>query len=365
MSQPVEFLPRLGWVAWLCAYALLVLLQSRSQEWLLLRFHRRRRRTVTDRSGLVIRMADSAGSLGGHRGSSRPSQGGAAKSLSLRGARSPHEGNRQANQEGGSDCASPPLARDDWAKLVPSADRLHSSLGTATVIRVSALAFSVIAGAAIPLAPRIQGLELGDAALLYVLGLDWISAGLLIVADHVAHHRAHLATLQESLGIFFLNALPTVLLVLAMTMTASSLASPGTSSLGLARIVELQGGWNGIRWLGVYQPLALFLWLACAAPMRPTVHRRRTVGWQMHALNRALLTGALFLGGWQGPLALRHPVLGLFYTVVKVGLVTFGWVWAWASLPQPEVYARSRLAWRFSLPLATIVLVATSFAAAA
>jgi NADH-quinone oxidoreductase subunit H len=218
----------------------------------------------------------------------------------------------------------------------------------------------------IPLAPQIQIGErvlsfhvFGNtsAGLLYVLALEWISVGLLIVAERdTGSPRHNVALVGKSL----LAILPTSCIVLSLILTAGTLHARQRGSLNLVTLVELQGEWRGLRWLGIFQPLSLLLWLICTAPLRSLVQTRATFARQVHALNRTLLASALFLGGWQGPFVGQRFWLGLAYTAIKVGGITFLWVWTWSSSPQPGMSMSTRTVWQILVPLAVINFLLTA-----
>jgi NADH:ubiquinone oxidoreductase subunit H len=227
---------------------------------------------------------------------------------------------------------------------------------------------ALLAGAMVPLGPpfRVGGwpirLDLfGDASLAValLLVLDWASGILLALSDQDARSPARGGAGHQVAGALF-SMLPTTLVALTLMISASSLHLQEAGNLRSTAWIELQGAWSGLRWLGLLQPLALVLWLACAAPCRPGPRTRATFAWQVHALNRALLASLLLAGGWQGPLAGQFAWLGVAYTAVKVGLFAAVWTWAWASQPPASALARARVTWSVSAPLAAINLLVTA-----
>lgn len=235
-------------------------------------------------------------------------------------------------------------------------------------MRVLAGVTALLAGAMVPLGPPFQvngwpmRLDLfGDASLAValLLVLDWASGTLLALSDQEVRSQARGSAGHHAAGTLF-SVLPTTLIALTLMLTASSLHPQEAGSLRSTAWIELQGTWNGLRWLGLLQPLALVLWLACAAPYRPGSRTRATFAWQVHALNRALLASLLLAGGWQGPLAGQFAWLGVAYTAVKVGLFAAVWTWAWTSQPPASALARARATWSVSAPLAAINLLVTA-----
>lgn len=244
--------------------------------------------------------------------------------------------------------------------------KLRDLSSAQVAVRTLAVCSALLAGGAIPLLPQVQvprgqiSFHLyGDAgpALLYALALGWLGTSLLALSQGRQPGRAER---WGSCGSLLLNALPTLLVACIAIMTSSALSAQQEGSLRLDTLIDLQGAWAGWRWLGFLQPLALLLWLACAIPLRPDAQVRTTLSWQLSTLSQALLASALFLGGWQGPFVERFAWLGLLYTALKTGFVTFIWVWMWASLPRPNLWIRARATWQVRVPLAVLNLVITA-----
>ena len=241
-------------------------------------------------------------------------------------------------------------------------------LGVHTCARDRALcalaaAAGLLGGAAIPLAPEIRFGDsqiafhlFGDAdsALLLSLAAIWIGAGLLSIAGQ--GHRSTCAAARRLAGTTLLYALPMILLVPGLSVAGSTVRSGGEGSLSLNRLIAFQGGWNGLRWAGFLQPLAGLLWLACLVPLSPAAQQRTTLAWQVTALNRALLSGAVLLGGWQGPFVGQVAWLGLLYTALKVAAFTLVQIWIEASLPGAGMHRRAQTVWTVMVPLAAINL---------
>jgi NADH:ubiquinone oxidoreductase subunit H len=240
-----------------------------------------------------------------------------------------------------------------------------------SMAQVMALLAGLLAGAAIPLLPQfqIQGwptllppLSTSSVGLLYVLAMDWCSVGLLAHASPGCPLLRN-AVARSTTNTQILAAVPVMLVVLSLVITTGMLHSWQEGTLNLSTMLALQGGWTGLRWLVVLQPLACILWMVCAAPLSPDPRLRPTLAWQVQALNRVLLTTVLFMGGWQGPLADRCPGLGLLYTVAKGALITFVWVWISSSRPFPSLTSSSQSTWRLCASLAGLNLLVTALLA--
>jgi len=262
--------------------------------------------------------------------------------------------------------------RRQWRGTTPitwSIPRTRGGSPGNAIVHILATIAALLAGATIPLASEIRTgswalpfhlFGNADAGLLFVLALGWISIGLLALAGRSTDRRLGRAAVRDIVGKLLLAVVPIILIALSLVMTAGSLHARQEGSLSLTTLIELQAGWGGLRWLGIFQPLALLLWLPCAALVRPEVRTRATLACQTEVLNRALLTSALFLGGWQGPFAEQFVWLGLVYTAMKVSIVTFLWVWARSSLPMIDLTTHARAMWQVFAPLAAINLLLTA-----
>jgi NADH-quinone oxidoreductase subunit H len=200
---------------------------------------------------------------------------------------------------------------------------------------------------------------LGDAdvGLLWALALGWLSTVLLVLSREDRFGEGHGI---EACGRGLLQQLPLLLLACSVVLTGGALHPLRRGGLRVATLVEAQGGWAGCRWVGLFQPLALVVWLACASLAQPGDRARTTVMGQVQALSQALLAAALFMGGWQGPLVQRFAWLGLAYTALKVGVVVFVWTWVRASLPRAGLRVSVRNARGVWVPLAMVNLALTA-----
>jgi NADH-quinone oxidoreductase subunit H len=80
----------------------------------------------------------------------------------------------------------------------------------------------------------------------------------------------------------------------------------------------------------------------------------------LHAFTAAGLFVVLFLGGWQGPLAEKYPLLGVFYTSVKISLVYFVIILLRGSLPRFRMDQMMDVNWKLLTPLALFVVMVTA-----
>jgi NADH-quinone oxidoreductase subunit H len=73
----------------------------------------------------------------------------------------------------------------------------------------------------------------------------------------------------------------------------------------------------------------------------------------------ALLT-TLFLGGWQGPLAGRLPVMGFVWFSLKTLFFVMMFILLRGALPRPRYDQIMAVGWKFCLPLALLNLLVTA-----
>jgi hypothetical protein len=197
-----------------------------------------------------------------------------------------------------------------------------------------------------------------EAGLLLSLTANWISIGLQAVSER--QRGSDPAAAQHAIGATLSCVLPGILIMASLAITIGTGDAVGEGSLSLTRLVEFQGGWRGTRWLCLSQPLACLLWLACLTLPRPAAQQGMTLAWQITTLNCALLGSAMFFGGWQGTFAERIPWLGLLYTALKVGGITFVRVWVQASTARVDIERTARMVYRTYVPLALLNLVLTT-----
>ncbi|MCL9780792.1 NADH-quinone oxidoreductase subunit NuoH [Vibrio sp. S4M6] len=72
------------------------------------------------------------------------------------------------------------------------------------------------------------------------------------------------------------------------------------------------------------------------------------------------MTTTLYLGGWHGPWAETHPLMGVFWFVLKTFLLVFFFVWMRASLPRTRYDQLMAFGWKFLLPLGLVNILATA-----
>lgn len=155
-----------------------------------------------------------------------------------------------------------------------------------------------------------------------------------------------------------------------------------SGTLSLNKIVELQSGMGGFDWYIFKQPLAAFLFFICAlAEINRTpfdlaeAESELVSGFctEYSSMKYAMffmaeyanmvtvcaLTATLFLGGWNGPMAVAIPLLGPLYFVAKVYFLMFVCMWIRATLPRYRYDQLMYLGWKVLLPLALLNIVVT------
>jgi NADH-quinone oxidoreductase subunit H len=156
-------------------------------------------------------------------------------------------------------------------------------------------------------------------------------------------------------------------------------------SMGLNKIVEVQGGASGGVWFLFLAPAAALIFFICSvaevgrAPFDLIEAESEIVagfnieysglkfgmffvGEFLHAFTVALIFSTLFLGGWQGPGADQSPILGFIYFSVKTALVHFLSLTLRFSLPRFRIDQMMDLNWKVLTPLSLVLVGATAIA---
>jgi NADH-quinone oxidoreductase subunit H len=214
-----------------------------------------------------------------------------------------------------------------------------------------------------------------DVALLYVLAVTSVGVYGLALAGWSSNNKYSLmGGLRSSAQMISYE------LSLGMSLVGVILLS---GTLDLAGIVEQQGGFFGLNWNIIYQPLGFLIYLisAIAETNRvpfdlPEAETELVAGFhtEYSALKFALffmaeyvnmftvsmLATTLFLGGWQGPGVAQFPLLGVFYFLAKVFFFLFLYIWLRGTLPRFRFDQLMNFGWKFLLPLAIINIIITA-----
>ncbi|MDD5285057.1 MAG: NADH-quinone oxidoreductase subunit NuoH [Desulfuromonadaceae bacterium] len=155
-----------------------------------------------------------------------------------------------------------------------------------------------------------------------------------------------------------------------------------SGTLSLNRIVELQSGMGGFEWYVFKQPLAALMFFICSlaeinrTPFDlPEAETELVSGFctEYSSMKYAMffmaeyanmvtvsaLTATLFLGGWNGPMAVAIPLLGPVYFIAKVYFLMFVCMWIRATLPRYRYDQLMHLGWKVFIPLALANIVVT------
>ncbi|MCI0399076.1 MAG: NADH-quinone oxidoreductase subunit NuoH [Chloroflexi bacterium] len=158
-----------------------------------------------------------------------------------------------------------------------------------------------------------------------------------------------------------------------------------SGSLQLTEIVRQQGNFFGLGWY-IFMPMltlsfVIFFISALAEAGRapfdlPETENELIGGYAteygamkfglffgaeyVHMIVISSIAASLFLGGWQGPLALQIPILQPIYFFLKVAGLIFLFIWIRASIPRVRFDKMMRFCWKFLLPLGMVNLAVTA-----
>lgn len=155
-----------------------------------------------------------------------------------------------------------------------------------------------------------------------------------------------------------------------------------SGTLSMTEIVAKQSGMFGFEWYVFKQPLAFVMFFICAiaeinrTPFDlPEAETELVSGFctEYSSMKYAMffmaeyanmvtvcaLTTTLFLGGWNGPLAVAFPLLGPVYFVAKVYFLMFFCMWLRATVPRYRYDQLMHIGWKVFIPLALLNIVVT------
>jgi NADH-quinone oxidoreductase subunit H len=226
--------------------------------------------------------------------------------------------------------------------------------------------------AVIPLAPRLIGSDI-NVGVLYIVSVGAIGTLSIMMAGWASNNKYALLGAFRTVAQLVSYEVPMVLALLVPTLLAGS--------MGMAAIVEAQ---SSVAYI-VLAPLAALIFFissmaeAGKAPFDLLEAESEIVagynieygglkfgmfylGEFFHGFTIAALTAVLFLGGWQGPLAEKYPLLGLIYFLAKTAVVYFGVMWVRFSFPRLRIDQLNAFNWKFLTPLSLAVVVVTAVA---
>ena len=206
-----------------------------------------------------------------------------------------------------------------------------------------------------------------NIGILYVLAVSSLTTVAIFIAGWSSNNRFAMFGAARGVAVLISYEIPVVLSLLGVVLVAGSMS--------LADVVDAQT----VPFLLV-QPMALFVFLAgTSAELNRTpfdvaeAESELIAGYHIEfsgvkfALIQAaefgatLAAGALvvtfFLSGWSGP---ASTYIGWFWFLLKLGGVTFIFIWIRATYPRLRIDQLMALAWKFLLPLTLINLLATT-----
>src|SRR5207237_461286 len=210
-----------------------------------------------------------------------------------------------------------------------------------------------------------------DVALLYVLAITSVGVYGIALAGWSSNNKYSLMG-----GLRSAAQLISYELSLGLSLVGVVLLS---GTLDLYGIVGQQGGWHGLRWNIIFQPLGFIIYLisAIAETNRvpfdlPEAETELVAGFhtEYSALKFALffmaeyvnmftvsmLATTMFFGGWTGPGVATFPVLGIFYFLAEVICFLFLYIWIRGRVPRFRFDQLLHFGWELLLAFASLNL---------
>src|SRR5262249_26890781 len=214
-----------------------------------------------------------------------------------------------------------------------------------------------------------------DVALLYVLGVTSVGVYGIALAGWSSNNKYSLMGGLRSSAQMISYELSLGLSLIGVVLMAGT--------LDIYSIVEQQGGWFGLHWNILYQPLGFIIYLisAIAETNRvpfdlPEAETELVAGFHteyssikfllffnaeyINMITVSMLATTLFLGGWQGPFVNQVPVLGVLYFFIKICFFLFVYIWLRGTLPRFRFDQLMSFGWKFLLPMAILNIVLTA-----
>src|SRR5215216_2309665 len=221
-----------------------------------------------------------------------------------------------------------------------------------------------------------------DIGLLYVLGITSIGVYGIMLAGWSSNNKYSLMGGLRSSAQMISYELALGLSLIGVIMLAGT--------LDLAQIVDQQSGWNGLRWLIIFQPLGFIIYMIAAIAETnrvpfdlPEAETELVAGFHteysamkfalfflaeyINMFTVSMLATTLFLGGWNVPFIDMFLVRGTFLFglvsalgfLVKVIFFLFMYIWIRGTLPRFRFDQLMNFGWKFLLPLALINVILT------
>ena len=232
--------------------------------------------------------------------------------------------------------------------------------------------FSVLAiWAVIPFAINVVGGDI-HVGVLYIVAIGAFGILAILMAGWSSNNRYALLGASRSVAMLISYEIPMIISLLVPVLLAHSMQ--------LSVIIEAQMPWNIF-----VAPLAALIFgissmaeigkapfdlLEAESELVAGYHTEYSgmkfgmfyVAEFLHQFTVGALIAIFFLGGWTGPLAVRWPILGIFYFYGKTFFIYLVISWIRLSLPRIRIDEMLNLNWRFLIPVSFINLIAVAIA---
>ena len=255
------------------------------------------------------------------------------------------------------------LTKED---IVPiHADKIVHFLAPVLIVIPALLVFAVI-----PFGRNMTAVNL-NVGVLFFIAVSSTTTIAIFMASWGSRNKFSLLGGMRSVAQMISYEVPMVLAVVPVILM--------TGSLSTNAIVEMQGGWHGMKWF-VFTPwgfAACVIFFLCSvaecnrSPFDlPEAESEIVAGFHteysgmkfalfymaefMNTFTLCGLTTTLFLGGWQGPL-----LPSWLWVFLKTYALIFVMIWFRGTLPRLRVDQMMGLAWKFLLPLTLVNMLVT------
>ena len=229
-----------------------------------------------------------------------------------------------------------------------------------------------IFGEPIMVTPWVADVNVG---LLYVLAIGSLGTYGVILGGWSSNNKYSLLGGLRTSAQMLSYELPMGVALLSVVLIAGSLQ--------MTEIVRSQSAVWGLGWFVFIQPVAFLIFFisglaeAGRSPFDLPETENELIGGfateyggmkfglffgaeYIHTVVLSAIAATLFLGGWNGPLAMEIPLLGFVYFLIKVAVMVFIIIWVRASIPRVRFDKLMRFCWKFLLPLGIANLAVTA-----
>ncbi len=259
------------------------------------------------------------------------------------------------------------LTKED---IIPTdADRWVHTLAPIVLVIPIVLAFAVI-----PFGRGMAPVDL-NIGILYIVAVGSLATIGTFMAGFGSSNKFALIGGMRAVAQIISYEIPQVLTIVTVLLLAGSLS--------LVKIVEAQGGWNGLRWFILTFPVGpiafiVFMIAGIAESNRTPFdlpegeseivagHHTEYSGMKFALFYLAeylelfivcAIATTLFLGGWQGPIL--PPWL---WFLLKTYVLVFIAMWIRGTLPRFRIDQMMQFAWKVLVPIALVNIVLTGIA---